>query len=72
MRIIYTALLFVDFQDGTKFEIKSLPGVYRWGVDMLEEALEEPVKNGLQSVLLFGVVSVRLNLCYIMFVRYVN
>jgi porphobilinogen synthase len=42
----------------SKQEIKSMPGQFRWGAseDRLREALDEPVKNGLQSVLLFGVV----------------
>ena len=42
----------------SKQEIKSMPGQYRWGAseDRLREALDVPVKNGLQSVLLFGVV----------------
>ena len=35
-----------------------MPGQYRYGVDRLVEALEGPVKDGLQAVLLFGVLDV--------------
>jgi porphobilinogen synthase len=43
---------------GTKQEIKSMPGQFRWGPseERLREALDEHVKNGLKSVLLFGVI----------------
>jgi len=39
-------------------EIKSMPRQFRWGPseERLREALDEPVKNGLKSILLFGVV----------------
>jgi len=33
-----------------------MPEQYRWGVNKLSEALDIPVKNGLSSVLLFGVI----------------
>jgi len=35
--------------------IKSLPGQARWGVDRLEGFLGPLVKQGLKSVILFGV-----------------
>jgi delta-aminolevulinic acid dehydratase/porphobilinogen synthase len=35
-----------------------MPGVYRWGVNRLKEALDGPVKDGLAAVLLFGVIDV--------------
>ena len=38
-------------------EIKSLPGVSRYGVKRLVDALQPVVDTGLKSVLLFGVPS---------------
>ncbi len=45
-----------------KIDIVSLPGVSRWSVDRLQEVLDPLVKEGLRSVLLFGVVKVRLTI----------
>lgn len=49
--------IFISDKADAKEEIASLPGQYRWGVNRLEELIEPLVAKGLQSVLLFGVVS---------------
>jgi porphobilinogen synthase len=49
--------IFVLDVDGQKTEIKALPGQYRWSVDRLEELLDPLVKEGLSSVILFGVLT---------------
>lgn len=41
--------------DDTTQEIASMPGVFRFGVNKLEGFLSPLVKDGLKSVLLFGV-----------------
>lgn len=48
--------LFVTDDDDAKQAIGAMPGQYRWGVNRLEEALGEAVKNGLTSIILFGVL----------------
>jgi porphobilinogen synthase len=48
--------LFIVENDDSKQAISAMPSQYRWGVNRLREALDEPVKNGLRSVLLFGVI----------------
>lgn len=49
--------LFVE--DGTqiKTEIPSMPGTYRWSLDLLEKELESILNLGIRSVLLFAKVS---------------
>lgn len=42
---------------GEKREIESMPGQYQWSVDRLDELLGPLVKNGLKSILIFGVVT---------------
>lgn len=49
--------VFVLDVDKQKTAINALPGQYRWSVDMLPELLDPLVKLGLQSVLLFGVLT---------------
>ena len=49
-------------QDDAKQEITAMPGQFRWGVKRLAEALSEPVADGLQSVIIFGVLGVSLGL----------
>lgn len=48
--------IFVTDQTNKKSEISSLPGQYRWSVDLLPELLDELVPLGLRSVILFGVL----------------
>jgi porphobilinogen synthase len=47
--------LFVTDRDEAREPIGAMPGQNRWGVARLHEALEEPVRDGLGAVLLFGV-----------------
>lgn len=56
--LVYPLFILDTIASSTKQEIKSMPGQFRWGPseERLREALDEPVKNGLKSVLLFGVV----------------
>ncbi|KAK2164746.1 hypothetical protein LSH36_59g02010 [Paralvinella palmiformis] len=49
-------LFITDNQDAIE-EIVSMPGQARYGVNRVVEALRDPVSDGLQSVLLFGVPS---------------
>ncbi|KAJ1911809.1 Aminolevulinate dehydratase [Mycoemilia scoparia] len=48
--------IFISDNPDDKYEIKSMPEQYRWGVNRLEEFLSPLVKKGLRSVMLFGVV----------------
>lgn len=47
--------IFILDEPDTKEEIKSMPGVHRYGVNQLRKMLQPLVAKGLQSVLLFGV-----------------
>lgn len=47
--------LFVTFGEGVKEEISSLPGVYRFSVDMLTQEVKEVASLGIKAVLLFGI-----------------
>jgi len=49
--------VFVCDEPNAKQEIKTLPEHYRWGVNRLSELLDPLVKKGLESVLLFGVLT---------------
>jgi len=49
--------LFVVDDDNVTQEISSMPGVFRYGVNKLESAIEPVIKNGLTSIMLFGVPS---------------
>jgi porphobilinogen synthase len=51
----FIAPLFVTEGEGVKHEIASMPGVYHWSLDTLEEELSEIVSLGIQAVLVFGV-----------------
>jgi len=50
----FNEYFFSDADDSVQ-EIASMPGVFRFGVNKLEGFLEPLVKDGLKSVLLFGV-----------------
>lgn len=41
----------------TKEEIKSMPGIYRQGLNHLKSVLDPVVENGLKSLLIFGVIN---------------
>jgi hypothetical protein len=47
--------IFITDDPNASFEISSLPGQRRWGVNKIEEFLGPLVKKGLRSVILFGV-----------------
>lgn len=47
--------IFIVRGEGIKNEIPSMPGVYQWSLDRLEEEIREVSELGIQAVLLFGV-----------------
>lgn len=47
--------IFVTEGENIKEEISSMPGVYHWSLDRLEEELQETVALGIKAILLFGV-----------------
>ncbi|NCP34704.1 MAG: porphobilinogen synthase, partial [Armatimonadetes bacterium] len=47
--------LFVCPGTGVKDEISSMPGNYRWSVDLLPAEMEEVAALGVPAVLLFGI-----------------
>ncbi|KIL36399.1 delta-aminolevulinic acid dehydratase [Cohnella kolymensis] len=53
----FIAPIFVTEGNGIKEEISSMPGVYHWSLDNMEEEINEMVSLGIQSVLVFGVPS---------------
>lgn len=47
--------LFIEEADNIKQEIVSMPGIYRYSLDRINEELDEVVALGIQSVILFGI-----------------
>ncbi|QKS71879.1 porphobilinogen synthase [Paenalkalicoccus suaedae] len=47
--------IFVKEGENIKNEVASMPGVYQWSLDRLEEELQEVVRRGISSIILFGV-----------------
>ena len=47
--------IFVVHGSGIKKEISSMPNQYHWSVDMLGELVEQVVKAGIKSLMIFGV-----------------
>ncbi|HEX7056255.1 MAG TPA: porphobilinogen synthase [Bacilli bacterium] len=47
--------LFVTYGSGVKEEISSMPGVYHFSLDLLDDEIAEIVRLGIAAVLLFGV-----------------
>lgn len=47
--------LFIEEANGIKKEITSMPGIYRYSLDRINEELDEVVALGIQSVILFGI-----------------
>jgi len=47
--------IFVTYGQNIKDEIPSMPGVYHFSMDRLEEEIRDVVAAGIQSVLLFGI-----------------
>ncbi|MNK27186.1 Delta-aminolevulinic acid dehydratase [compost metagenome] len=49
--------IFITYGSGVKNEISSMPGVFHFSLDTLEEELKEIVELGISAVLLFGIPS---------------
>ncbi|AJI55917.1 delta-aminolevulinic acid dehydratase family protein [Francisella philomiragia] len=47
--------IFVVHGNGIKKEISSMPNQYHWSVDMLDELIEQVIKLGIKSLMIFGV-----------------
>lgn len=47
--------LFIVEGQGIKNEIKSMPGVYHFSIDMLEDEIEDILRHGIQNIMVFGV-----------------
>ena len=43
--------LFIVEGQGIKNEIKSMPGVYHFSIDMLEDEIEDILRHGIQNIL---------------------
>ncbi len=49
--------LFIEDGKNIKIEIPSMPGIYRYSLDRIDEELDEVVELGIPAVLLFGIPS---------------
>ncbi len=49
--------LFIEDGKDIKIEIPSMPGIYRYSIDRLDQELDEVVDLGIKAVLLFGIPS---------------
>ncbi len=49
--------LFIEDGKNIKVEIPSMPGIYRYSLDRIDEELEQVVELGIPAVLLFGIPS---------------
>ena len=47
--------IFIEEGENIKSEILSMPGVYRYSIDRLSEELDELVRLGINTILLFGI-----------------
>ena len=47
--------LFIVEGENIKNEIKSMPGVYHFSIDMLDGEIEDIIKHGIQNIMIFGV-----------------
>lgn len=47
--------LFIVEGQRIKNEIKSMPGVYHFSIDMLEDEIEDILRHGIQNIMVFGV-----------------
>lgn len=54
--LLYNFFYSRDERD-TREEIKSMPGIYRQGLNHLKSVLDPVVENGLKSLLIFGVIN---------------
>ncbi|GEL07200.1 porphobilinogen synthase [Salisediminibacterium halotolerans] len=51
------APLFVKEGEGIQTEVPSMPGVYQWSLDLLDEEADEIVALGIQALIVFGIPS---------------
>lgn len=51
--------MFITEGENIRNEISSMPGVYHYSLDRLDEEIDEVVKLGIQAVLLFGVTAAK-------------
>ena len=49
--------LFIEEGQNIKTEIVSMPGIFRYSLDQINEELDEVVALGIKSVILFGIPS---------------
>lgn len=47
--------LFIEEADNIKKEIPSMPGIFRYSLDRINEELDEVIELGIKSVILFGI-----------------
>ena len=47
--------IFIEEGENIKNEISSMPGIFRYSIDRIDEELEELIKLGINSILLFGI-----------------
>ena len=47
--------IFIEEGENIKREINSMPGIFRYSIDRLDEEMEELKKLGISSILLFGI-----------------
>jgi porphobilinogen synthase len=52
------APIFITQGEGVRQEISSMPGVYQWSLDTMDQELDEIVTLGIKAVLVFGVPDV--------------
>lgn len=49
--------MYIRDEKDAREEIKSMPGVYRQGVNRIKSMLDPIVESGLKSLLIFGVIN---------------
>lgn len=47
--------MFVTFGENVKCEISSMPSIYRYSVDRIDEELQKVVRAGIKTIMLFGI-----------------
>ena len=47
--------IFIEEGENIKREINSMPGIFRYSIDRIDEEMEELKKLGISSILLFGI-----------------
>ncbi len=47
--------VFIEQGEKIHLEIQSMPGVYRYSLDMIDELLEKVLKSGISGIMLFGI-----------------